>query len=95
MIEKIELSIKDVSKEEFIAGGDLLDATLMRLQIIGENIRSIPLAIKKKNKEIKWKKFEKLRNIISHKYASVDFGLIWDFIKNNLPELKGGIDALK
>jgi uncharacterized protein with HEPN domain len=37
----------------------------MRLQVIGENIKNIPLEIKKKNKELKWKKFKELKLGIS------------------------------
>jgi uncharacterized protein with HEPN domain len=94
MIRKIEDSIKNISQDEFIKNSTLLDATLMRLQVIGENIGNIPSNIKKEEKHVKWKKFEKLRNIISHKYASVDYGLIWDFIKNNLRELKRGLSSI-
>ena len=48
-----------------------------------------------KNKDIKWKKFEKLRNIISHKYDSVDYNIIWSFIETNIEELKLGILNLR
>ena len=66
---------------------EIQDATLMRLQVIGENIKSIPFAVKKGNK-ISWKKFERLRNLISHKYNSVDYEIIWNFLEKNLSELK-------
>ena len=94
-IEKIKKSLSKSDKSDFMRDSELQDATLMRLQVIGENIRKIPFDIKKKNKEIKWKKFEKLRNIISHKYDSVDYDLIWSFIENNLKELKTGILSIK
>jgi uncharacterized protein with HEPN domain len=93
-IEKIEGSFNSVKKEEFLEDLELQDATLMRLQVIGESIKKIPSPIKKLNKETKWKKFEKLRNIISHKYSSVDYNLIWSFIESNLEELKIAISSL-
>jgi uncharacterized protein with HEPN domain len=95
MINKIENSIKDKDKKELIENPELQDATLMRLQVIGENIKKIPVEIKKQHKEIKWKKFEKLRNIISHKYNSVNYNLIWDFVQNNLDELKSYMVNIK
>src|SRR3989344_4663126 len=88
MIEKIEKSMRNIKYEDFLKNGEIQDATLMRLQVIGENIRDIPFETKNKNKEINWKKFEKLRNIISHKYASVDYSIIWNFIEKNIKELK-------
>jgi len=94
-IEKIEKSMKDINFQDFLNNINLQDATLMRLQVIGENIKKIPLDIKKKNKGINWKKFEKLRNIISHKYDSIDYSIIWSFVENNLKELKSGILNIK
>jgi len=94
-ITKIEKSLIRINKSNFLKDLELQDATLMRLQVIGENILKIPFKIKKKNKEIRWRKFEKLRNIISHKYDSVDYNLIWSFIENNLAELKSGILSIK
>lgn len=94
-IEKIEISMKNINYQDFLNNLNLQDATLMRLQVIGENIKKIPFKIKKRNKEINWKKFEKLRNIISHKYDSIDYSIIWSFIENNLKELKSGVLTIK
>jgi len=95
VIEKIESSVAELSREEFLKDSEIQDATLMRLQVIGENIKNIPWELKKKNKEIKWRKFEKLRNIISHKYDAINYNLIWSFIENNLEELKTAILKIK
>ena len=95
VIEKIENSLSKLNKEDFLKDSEIQDATLMRLQVIGENIKKIPDGLKKKDKEIKWKKFEKLRNIISHKYDAVNYNLIWSFIENNLGELKTAILKIK
>ena len=95
MIEKITNSIKDISKEEFLKDEELVDATLMRLQVIGENVKSIPLKIKKNQKEIGWKKFERLRNFISHKYSLVDENIIWEIVKKDLIKLKPVIKKMK
>ena|SRR3989344_2078399 len=87
-INKIEQSLIGITKEMFMKNILLQDATLMRLQVIGENIKALPDTLKKPRKEIKWRKFEKLRDIISHKYDSVDYEIIWNFIDANLKELK-------
>jgi len=95
VIEKIESSVSKLKREDFLKNSELQDATLMRLQVVGENIKKIPWELKKKDKETKWKKFEKLRNIISHKYNVVNYDLIWSFIENNLNELKTTILRIK
>ncbi len=92
MIERIQSTLKD--KNDFLKDYEIQDATLMRLQVIGENIKRVPSTIKKVNK-INWRKFEKLRNLISHKYNSVDYEIVWNFIEKNLPKLKEQIELLK
>jgi uncharacterized protein with HEPN domain len=49
-IEKIERSMENINYQDFLNNSNLQDATLMRLQFIGENIKKIPLEIKNKNK---------------------------------------------
>jgi uncharacterized protein with HEPN domain len=84
-INKIESSAKD---RKSLDKEDTWDATLMRLQVIGENTRRVPTEIKRKYKELPWKSFSKLRNIISHRYEKIEKELIWKFISNKLPLLK-------
>ncbi|MCK5624706.1 DUF86 domain-containing protein [Candidatus Pacearchaeota archaeon] len=86
-IDKIDKSLKGYLKKEFLENDEKFDSTLMRLQTIRENIKKIPLKIKKGYK-ISWNKFERTRDIISHAYSNVNKDIIWDIIKNKLPELK-------
>ncbi|MBS3093531.1 DUF86 domain-containing protein [Candidatus Pacearchaeota archaeon] len=88
MIEKIEGSVLHKSFDDFLHDDNLLDATLMRLHFIGENIKNISFTLKKKYPHVKWRKLAKLRNIISHKYSMVNKEIIWDVITNTLPDLK-------
>ena len=84
-IEKIERTCK---KKESLNDIDVLDMTLMRLQTIGENAINVPKEIKQKHNELKWGNIRRLRNVISHKYDTVEKELIWKFIKEKLPLLK-------
>ena len=95
LIERIEKSTKGISQKEFIENIDLIDSTLMRLQAIGESVKNIPPEAKKEIKDINWKKFENLRNFISHKYADVDYNIIWNIIQMNIPKLKAAIAKIK
>jgi len=87
MIEKIENSIINKTFEDFVGDSNLFDATLMRLHFIGETIKSVPFSLKKNYKEIRWRKFARLRNIIGHRYSDVNKNIIWDALKA-LSELK-------
>lgn len=93
MIDKIESSINNKNFDDFSNDSILFDATLMRLHFIGETIKSIPFALKQKHKEVRWRKFARLRNIIGHKYSNINKNIIWDVLKA-LPELKKQTDEI-
>ena len=35
-----------------------------------------------------WKQIKALRNIVAHRYGTVDSALMWDIIKGDVPELE-------
>ena len=94
-IEKIEDSLKNKNETLFIKDNDLIDASCMRLQIIGESANKIPKEIKKKYKDINWERLSKLRNIISHAYFKINSKLIWSIIQHDIPTLKNQIQKIK
>ena len=93
-IEKIEESIGNLSKEEFKRNIDKVDATIMRIQVIGESIKKLPKEFKEKYKKIEWEKISETRDIISHAYFKVNLDIIWDLINNKLHKLKEQIIKL-
>jgi uncharacterized protein with HEPN domain len=58
------------------------------LEIIGEAVKNIPDDYKSSHTEINWKSFAGLRDKLIHHYFGVDYTLVWDVIKNELPTLK-------
>ena len=94
-IKDIEETTKGKNFNSFSKDKNLVDATAMRIQIIGESIKKLPKSIKKKEKEIKWSYFESLRDIISHAYFKIDAELLWDIIQKEIPVLKNSILNIK
>ena len=91
-IGKIQNSLSHISIEVFKENIDLQDATLRRLQLIGEAVKNIPSEIKKKFNNVEWKKIAGFRDIVTHAYFDVDLDIVWDIVKNNLPLLKPQIE---
>ena len=94
-INDIEFSIKNLSKEKFIEDKDIKDATIRRIEIIGEAIKNVSEKTKKKYPKVEWKKIIGTRDILIHAYFDVDLDITWDIIKINLPDLKGKILKIK
>lgn len=84
-------------KDTFMNDRNAQDATLMRLQDIGEQlvrIRDKFPDFYEQNSSSEWHKFIGLRNIISHGYREVDFVIIWDIIKHHLTDFRENIRDL-
>lgn len=102
-ILKIENRFKNInSPNDFLKpenDWELLDAIAMRLQIIGENVKSIS-KIQTDFFElfptVKWSDIIRFRDFISHHYDIIDHETIYYICKEDIPSLKAAIEtALK
>ena len=64
------------------------------LQIIGEASRQISEEVQQRCPEIPWRKVAGMRNILVHQYFGIDKNIVWQVVKNELPELKQHIQSL-
>lgn len=93
MIGIIENSVKEKSYSDFLKDGNLIDASALRLQIIGECGKKLPAKFKA-DREI-WRRFENIRDMISHVYNVVDRELIWKMLIEDVVKLKMVVRNLK
>lgn len=91
----ILLTIKDV--EKFTEGINLelfrndykLQLAIVRLlEIIGEASVKLSHDLKNNYSNISWVDIKGLRNRIVHDYSHIRIDVIWNTVKNNIPELK-------
>lgn len=95
-IEKIESYTKDIhSLEEFSTRSMVVDAVLKNLEVIGEAAKRIPDFLKEKHPDVPWNRVVGLRNVIVHGYFAVDPEIIWKIVREQLPELKEKIEAIR
>ena len=96
IVESIDLIMQwskpILSPDDFLLSPEhvlIFDGCVMRLQIIGENIKKIDECTNGEFfSEIPWRKVIALRNIISHEYANVDEEIIFAVIRQSLPPLR-------
>jgi len=90
-IDRIESYITNLTFDDFSESRLYQDAIVRNLEIIGEAVKRLPEKIIDKYPEIEWKKIAGLRDILIHAYFGIDTEIVWDVIKNKIPELKDQI----
>jgi uncharacterized protein with HEPN domain len=93
-IQNIEEYTRGFGYEEFRVNKLVKDAVIRNLEVIGEAVKNLPEEVGQKFPETNWRKIAGLRDILIHRYFEVDTELIWDIVKNELPNLKAKVSAI-
>ena len=87
-------SSKSVSQEQFMHDMTLQRAFSRSLEIIGEAAKNLPQDFTDNHKKVEWKSIAGLRDRLIHHYFGVDYEIVWDVIRNEVPKLKLQIASL-
>lgn len=85
----------DVDYEELSRNEILQDSMMFRLIQISENAKKLSDDYKSHHPSIPWIAIYGLRNRIVHDYGNVDISVIYDTLKNDIPELLELLKAIK
>lgn len=86
-IKKILDYTMDIDYDGFINNSILVEACVFNLSQIGELANKIEKDFEESTASIPWRVLYGLRNKIVHDYEGVNLVLIWDIVKEDLPEL--------
>ena len=92
IIEKLQNYVGDNDYNTFSENEMLIDACVFNLSQLGEAANKIDTEYEEAHPGIPWRQIYGLRNRIIHDYEGVNLNLIWEIIKEDLPEL---LDELK
>lgn len=93
-IDKISKYTENLDRITFLRKEIVKDAVVRNIEIIGEAAKNLPEDFKKKNHNIPWKDITGMRDRIAHSYFGIDFELVWDTIKKDMPDLEKKISKL-
>lgn len=84
---------ENLSFENFIEDETLKRAVVRSLEIIGEATKKIPDDFKAEWKTIQWKNMAGMRDRLIHDYMGVNYTIVWDVMKNKIPDMHKEISS--
>ncbi len=87
-MDKAEAMLSGVDYETFEEDYKLNFAVVRALEIVGEATKRLPQSLRDEYPEIPWKDMAGMRDRIVHGYDDVNLRIVWETVKNRLPEIK-------
>ena len=94
-VDAILSYVDGISFDIFEQDRKTYSAVIREFEIIGEATKHLSEDITNKYSEIEWRDIKDFRNILIHEYFGVDFEIVWNAIKEDLPKLKVIIDLIE
>ncbi len=86
-MDSIEDFVEGMSFRELKDDDKTSSAVIRKFEIIGEATKHLPKSLKEKYPEIPWNRMAGMRDRLIHAYFGVDYKLVWEAIKIEIPKL--------
>ena len=80
--------------DAFVADDKTASAVLQKLKIVGEAAKKVPETIRQDYPQVPWQQMAGIRDQIVHAYFAVDYAMIWDTLKIDIPSLQTFIQQI-
>lgn len=87
-MDKVEILLQDVTREQFEADFRINFAAVRALEIIGEATKRLPMALRDEYPHIPWKDMAGMRDRMIHGYDAVNLKIVWKTVKQRIPTVK-------
>jgi len=99
-LEHIRDALRDITTytntghDAFFAEQMRQDATLRKLEVIGQAVKNPSEETKSHQPKVPWKQIAGMRDKVIHDYFGVNLEIVWVVIEKDLPQLEQAIHAL-
>ena len=83
-----------LEKDRFLTDETLTRAVVRSLEVIGEATKKLPEDFRLNHPEVEWKKIAGTRDVLIHDYFGIDWEIVWDIVRQKLPELSFQINRI-
>jgi len=70
------------------------DATLRKLEVIGQAVKNLSEESKSRRPQIPWKPIAGMRDKVIHDYFGVNLDIVWAVVEKDLPQLERAVRDL-
>jgi uncharacterized protein with HEPN domain len=81
-----------LSQNDLLGDVRTYDAVVRNMEIIGEAAKHISDEMREQLADIEWRKIAGLRDMLAHVYFGIDDDILWDVVKNRIPELVRAVE---
>ncbi len=92
---KISRFTLGMDRATFCADERTFDAVIRNLEVIGEAVKHIPDEVRSRVAVVEWRKIAGLRDILAHAYFGIDEDIVWDVVRNKIPQLQSALGFLR
>ncbi len=85
---------EDLSFEDFVRDRRTQLSVLKSVEIVGEAAAQVSEDARRASPEIPWRQIVGMRNRIVHVYFNIDLPLVWDAVRQDLPDLIARLEPL-
>lgn len=93
-ITRIEHYTKGLTYRKFLRDIKTQDAVVRNLEIMGEAVKTISADFRKKHADVEWTSIARMRDKLVHHYFGVNWEIVWDVVRQKLPQLKSQIERV-
>ena len=86
--------LRDTSLENFLQNELLKRATGMTAINIGELTKHLTMEFRNNYPQVAWKNAAKFRDVVAHKYETLDMSDVYETVTKDFPELKLQIEKI-
>ena len=84
----VQTFVEGMDFDLFVGDDKTTSAVVRKLEIIGEAAKNVPETIRQKYPQVPWRDMAGMRDRIIHAYFAVDYVVVWDTLKIDIPPLQ-------
>ena len=93
-VNRIQSYTSGLNLDLFLENHMVQDAIVRQLEVIGEATKRISQKFRDQHQDIPWKDMAAMRDKLIHDYIEVDFKMVWNTARIDIPELERLLEAL-